>query len=150
MVGSIENSSMENGASKRTFYDITNTSVVEPEYTQPIDQHDGVAFIGSYETTTVPAGQGYYYISSGALWYIDSNAVVTSGRFRGYFHASNSSTQTMAFRIDDIVTGIPFVEVTATDDVFNLMGIKVCSKGDTLKHLSPGVYISKGKKFLIK
>lgn len=150
MVGSIENSSMENGASKRTFYDITNTSVVEPEYTQPIDQHDGVAFIGSYETTTVPAGQGYYYISSGALWYIDSNAVVTSGRFRGFFHASNSNTQTMGFRIDDIVTGVPAIEVTASDDVFDLSGIKVRNKGEELKDLDPGVYISRGKKFLIK
>jgi nitrous oxidase accessory protein NosD len=56
----------------------------------------------------------------------------------------------MGFRIDDIVTGVPAIEVTASDDVFDLSGIKVRNKGEELKDLDPGVYISRGKKFLIK
>lgn len=148
-VGSIERSSIEIGETKSTFYDIVQTTVRVPDGDTPVDSYTAIEFIGSYAVTPVPAGQGYYYISGGNLWYVDETAEVTTGRFRGYFHAPDNMSRTLPFVIDGNTTGIGTVGAPSNADVYDLSGVKVRKQGDT-RRLAPGIYVSEGKKYVVK
>lgn len=148
-VGSIERSTMEVGAVKTAFYEIPQTSLAVPEGDAPADVYDGVEFIGSYKETTLPADHGYYYISGGALWYVDAEAMVPTGRFRGYFHVPDNMSRLMLYVIDGNATGIANVSGTFNADVYNLSGVKVCKQSDILR-MAPGIYIMNGKKFIVR
>lgn len=150
-VGSLDNSTLESNTTRKSYYDITDTELVVPETSDmvPVDSHDGIDFIGSYSVVQVPSGEGYYYISGGALWYIDAAANVTSGRFRGYFHVDGSNSRSIRYVIDGSATGIEDVASDANGDVYDLSGVKVRKQGDT-RRLAPGIYVSEGKKYVVK
>ncbi len=150
--GSLMSSSLiANGETKTAVYDILLTSIEEPADGGPIDDTEqGVQFIGSYSTALVPAGAGYYYISSDLLYYIDADARVSSGRFRGYFHADGDNlVKRLGVNIGDEVH-IADIVLPQTDDIYSLDGILLRKAGDSTRGLAPGLYIMSGKKVLIK
>ena len=149
--GSLMSSSLiANGETKTAVYDILLTSIEEPAAGGPVDDTEqGVQFIGSYSTALVPAGAGYYYISSDLLYYLDADARVPSGRFRGYFHADGDNlVRQMGVQIGDEVH-IVDVALKQTADIYSLDGILVRKAGADKPQLAPGLYIAKGRKVLI-
>ena len=150
--GSLLNSSLvADGQTKTAVYDILLTSVEEPGAEGPVDDtHQGVQFIGSYSAALVPAGAGYYYISSDQLYYIDAAARVPSGRFRGYFHADGENlVRKMGVAIGE-ETHVVDITVPQTDDIYSLDGVLQRKAGSGVKGLAPGLYIMGGKKVLLK
>ena len=150
--GSLMNSSIiTDGETKNAVYDIPLTSIEEPAAGGPVDETaQGVQFIGSYSTALVPAGAGYYYISSDLLYYIDADARVSSGRFRGYFHSDGDNlVKRLGINIGDEVH-IADVVVPQTDDIYSLDGLLLRKAGEGTRGIAPGLYIMSGKKVLIK
>ena len=150
--GSLMNSTLvADGQTKTAVYDILLTSIQEPGAGGPVDDtHQGVQFIGSYSAALVPAGAGYYYISSDQLYYIDAAARVPSGRFRGYFHADGDNlVRQMGVAIGD-ETHVADVAVPQTDDIYSLDGVLRRKAGSGVRGLAPGLYIMGGKKVLVK
>ncbi|MBQ8936528.1 MAG: Ig-like domain-containing protein [Bacteroidaceae bacterium] len=150
--GSLMNSTLvADGQTKTAVYDILLTSIQEPGAGGPVDDtHQGVQFIGSYSAALVPAGAGYYYISSDQLYYIDAAARVPSGRFRGYFHADGDNlVRQMGVAIGD-ETHVADVTVPQTDDIYSLDGVLRRKAGSGVRGLAPGLYIMGGKKVLVK
>ena len=147
----MSSSIIADGETKNAVYDILLTSIEEPAAGGPIDDTEqGVQLIGSYSTALVPAGAGYYYISSDLLYSIDADARVSSGRFRGYFHADGDNlVKRLGVHIGDEVH-IADVVVPQTDDIYSLDGLLLRKAGAGTQGLAPGLYIMKGKKVLIK
>lgn len=151
-VGSIERSSLAAGAKKSSFYNVTATSIQVPEEGDPCDVQPGCTFVGSYVNRTIDAGAGNYYISSDMLYYIDAAAVVGTGRFKGYFHATQTLENRIPISIDgttDAIIEVP-IAVEASSDIYTLSGLKVRNKGQGLKGLQPGIYISNGQKIMVR
>ena len=151
-VGSIERSSLAAGAKKSSFYNVTATSIQVPEEGDPCDEQPGCTFVGSYVNRTIDAGAGNYYISSDMLYYIDAAAVVGTGRFKGYFHATQTLENRIPISIDgttDAIIEVP-IAVEASSDIYTLSGLKVRNKGQGLKGLQPGIYISNGQKIMVR
>ncbi len=151
-VGSIERSTLAAGAKKSSFYNVTGTSILVPEEEDPCDEQVGCTFVGSYKNRIIDAGAGNYYISSDQLYYIDKNAVVGTGRFKGYFHATHPMENRIPICVDGITDEIIEVPITVevTDEVYTLSGVKVRAKGEGLKGLQPGIYISGGRKIMVR
>ena len=150
--GGINNSSLvANGESKSSVFDILETSIEEPEGNGPVDEVDGISFIGSYVLASVPKNDGYYYISSDKLYYVDENASVSSGRFRGYFHTEQGDfAKQLTIFIGDEEDGFIDVTVPVTADIYRLDGMMVRKAGTDTRGLAPGLYIMNGQKFSVK
>ena len=168
--GSLQCSTLvADGQTKTAVYDIQLTSIEEPATGGPVDDtHQGVQFVGSYSAALVPAGAGYYYISSDLLYYIDAAARVASGRFRGFFHVDGDQlVKQMGVTIDE--TDIKAVETheTLQGKLYDLSGRQIVNRKSTngrsaqsdashLKKsvtrfgLAPGLYILNGQKVLVK
>ena len=152
--GDLNSSSLADGQTKTSFFDILGTSVVEPAAGGPIDDTEqGVQFIGSYVAEQVPGRAGYYYISSDQLYYVDDAANVPSGRFRGYFHADGDNlVKRMGISFGgDIPTLYVDMPVSLNADIYSLDGVLVrkASEG-TARGLKPGIYIMGGQKVRVK
>ena len=151
--GHLNSSSLADGQTKTSFFDILGTSVETPGVDGPIDHAGAVQFIGSYVAAQVPGGAGYYYISSDQLYYIDATANVPSGRFRGYFHVDGGNlVKRMGIRFgNDIPTSYIDVPVAVTADIYTLDGVLVrkASEGN-IRGLKPGIYIMGGQKVRVQ
>lgn len=150
--GGINNSSqIANGESKSSVFDILETTIKEPSAGGPIDEVSGISFIGSYMMATVPKDDGYYYISSDNLYYVDAKANVPSGRFRGYFHVGQGVlAKRLTIFIGDDEDGFIDVTVPITADIYRLDGTKVRNAGTDTRGLAPGLYIMNGQKVSVK
>lgn len=150
--GGINNSSLiANGESKSSVFDILETSIEEPEGNGPVDEVNGISFIGSYVSATVPKDNGYYYISSDNLYYVNANANVPSGRFRGYFHVGQGVlAKRLTIFIGDDEDGFIDVKVPITADIYRLDGTKVRNAGTDTRGLAPGLYIMNGQKVSVR
>ncbi|MBR5688416.1 MAG: hypothetical protein IKX36_10745 [Prevotella sp.] len=109
---------------------------------------DGVTFHGSYEPMEAPAMEGMYGVTDeGSIRRGGSGAHLLG--LRGYFEMSADATSNeYGIMIEGAeVTGIRNVENNPFgSDVYDLGGRKV---SDT-KSLQPGVYVTNGKKVLVK
>ena len=149
--GAIDNSTIANGETKSGIFDILSTTIEEPGNEGPSDVVGDITFVGSYVAAPVTPADGNYYISSDALYFIDSNASVTSGRFRGYFHAATSGlAKLLTIHIGDIETHIVNINVPVTADIYRLDGVLVRKAGTDTRGLAPGLYIMNGQKVRIK
>ncbi|EHG23770.1 hypothetical protein HMPREF9332_00584 [Alloprevotella rava F0323] len=148
-VGSLNNSSVAEKSTRTSFYSIESTMVVAPT-SQPQDVQQNVAFLGTYSPLVLPRNDGYYYISSDMVYYVDAAANVPMGRFRGYFHLTGNNPTRMGLVFGDTPTGIDECETAGKYDVYNLAGICVRKAGESLKGLSPGIYIIGGKKTILR
>ena len=149
--GSLTNNTLvANGESKTSFFDIMGTSIEEPGAAGPVDKTtSGVDFVGTYQTVLVPTAAGNYYISSDKIYYVDQNANVPTGRFRGYFHTDLVGlAKRMGVIIDDsVITGLDddIVAPLKPNAVYDLSGRKLPSQ-----RLQKGIYIMNGHRVVVK
>ena len=152
--GYLNSSSLADGQTKTSFFDILGTSVETPDASGPIDDTNaGVQFIGSYAATQIAGGVGNYYISSDQLYYVDAAANVPSGRFRGYFHADGQNfVKRMGISFGGgTPTSFIDVPVPMTSDVYSLDGVLVRKTSEgTTRGLKPGIYIMGGQKVRVR
>ena len=149
--GTLNNSSLADGTSKSGVYFINETAIEVPASGTPHDPHGDIDFIGSYVQTYVPVSDGNYYISSNILYYVDADAVVPTGRFRGYFHASSYMPSRMGIEIGETVL-IPNTQVptSAAQPIYDLEGRQVRRAGEGLQGLPAGIYVTGGRKFVVR
>ena len=149
--GTLNNSSLADGTSKSGVYFINETAIEVPASGTPHDPHGDIDFIGSYVQTYVPVSDGNYYISSNILYYVDADAVVPTGRFRGYFHASSYMPSRMGIEIGETVL-IPNTQIptSAAQPIYDLEGRQVRRAGEGLQGLPAGIYVTGGRKFVVR
>ena len=105
----------------------------------------------------VPKDAGYYYISSDVLYYVDANATVPTGRFRGYFHTDIAGlAKRVGIKVgDDIETVIIDVDENSSikSAIYSIDGKLVRPAGTSakdLRKLPKGIYIMNGQRVVIK
>lgn len=149
--GDIDNSTIADGETKSGIFDILATAIEEPGIEGPSDVVGDITFVGTYVATPVTPADGNYYISSDALYFVDTNASVTSGRFRGYFHAATPGlAKLITIHIGDIETRIVDINVPVTADIYRLDGVLIRKAGADTRGLAPGLYIMNGHKVMVK
>lgn len=149
----VNNAAYANVASPTVLYDLgmcTLKDLPEGMDRPTYETESGVSFIGAYRVETLPANEGYYYISGNKFYYID--VPVPTTRYRGFFHSDvhNGAMLSLAFgggttNIEDV-----YFLPSGAGDIYDLTGKKVRSSGESLDGLKPGVYITKNKKFVVK
>lgn len=114
---------------------------------------NGYTFTGTYDGSTALSA-GDIYIASGNLFKTVSSSTTgtpTIKGFRAYFKSSSSPAKALNFSVDGITTDIQNIETDTTtignQKVYNLNGQYV---GNSLEGLKSGVYISNGRKVIIK
>ena len=112
------------------------------------DTKDGVTFFGSYEPVAAPGMDGMYGVTeSGTIARGGSGASLLG--LRGYFQLPDDATASEYGMMigGETVTAIRGIDAPAlSGDVYDLSGRKVT---DT-KSLQPGIYVTNGKKVVVK
>ena len=145
--GSLNASTLADGTSKAAVYNIPGTSTVVPDGDAPKDNVAGVTFFGTYTDVTLPVDDGYYAWFGGTLVYAAPEEALTSGRFRGYFHSASSLT---GISVYDPAVGVPMLQRDADDAaVYDVQGRLVRAAGCQTP-LPRGIYVCRGRKFLVK
>lgn len=114
-------------------------------------------FTGTYSTVTDMATKGHYAVANGGLMKASSDAV-TLGAFRWYLDVTDRNGNPAPLKAkkvflsfdDGETTAIDVVEANTTvndNAVYSISGVNV---GNNKASLHKGLYISNGKKYLIK
>lgn len=104
------------------------------------DQIVGTAtFKGTYETTNIAAGAGYY-ISSDGKFYADG---ATVRPFRAYFKGNVSSVKSFSVLVDTANGLIDITDQLSDEAIYSLQGIR-------MNNVQKGINIKGGKKVLVK
>lgn len=121
---------------------------------------DGVQAHGTYIKTTCPKGS--YVLSKGDMYYITRDAGNTIKGFRCWFtydKGGTSSAKKMAITIDGqddptLPTGIEDIIINSDGqqpaDIYNVDGQLVRRNATSLEGLPKGIYITRGKKLIVK
>lgn len=128
-----------------TITHVDGSSIVDT----PIDVTDGgYTFKGVFTTQTLP--EDIYAYNGGKLKHYSMD--MTMKGFRAYFFASSSDAKPLVGDYDmDESSAINEIVVDDVEQpLYNLGGQKVCSNSNNLEGLTPGIYIVKGKKVVIK
>lgn len=132
-------------------YDLGECSTVKPDGEYPEIGYGNITFLGTYKKIPIPAGEGYYYINGNLIYYVDSNADVNIGRFRGYFHNTSPESSKMYISFDESSeVDIPTYAESVTTDVYTTSGVMVRKAGESLNGLKPGIYITNDKKVVVR
>jgi hypothetical protein len=111
-------------------------------------ESSGYTFTGTYDVTSLSAGS--IYLAKDNVFKIADGTGKIKG-FRAYFKSTTGSAKTFNLSIDGTVTGIEGISTDTTTSgnqkVYNLNGQYV---GNSLEGLKSGVYISNGRKVIIK
>lgn len=114
-------------------------------------------FTGTYSTVTDMATKGHYALANGGLMLASSNAA-TLGAFRWYLDITDRNGNPAPLKAKKVFLSFDDGEETAIDlveanvdtkagSIYSISGVKV---GAGKASLSKGLYISNGKKFLVK
>lgn len=111
-------------------------------------------FTGTYSTITDMATKGHYAVANGGLMQASSDAA-TLGAFRWYLDITDRNgnpAQLKAKKVflsfdDGETTEVKLVEADNNSSIYSIGGVNVGNKKGSL---SKGLYISNGKKFIIK
>ena len=113
------------------------------------DSYDGFSFTGIYNATQLSTTD-VFLGTDGSLYHPSSSSSALKGT-RAYFTLPDGQDLSSARLMigDEIVTGITRTkeEIPANDGVYNLQGIRTSGN---LSEQSKGIYISNGKKIIIK
>lgn len=109
---------------------------------------------GTYVTKENGCPEGAYVWSSGMVYHLQS--AMTIKGFRGWFEEQNQKAESISMRFDNgEITSID--EVVRNDKannydgaVYTVDGVKVRSNATSLEDLPAGIYIFKGKKYIVK
>ena len=128
--------------------DISNVTIADNTPTQAVSDWQ---FVGTYASTTVPAGS--YYFKNNALWQAGGSGTTSIKPFRAYFTYNGSAASALNFIIDGQTTGIDEVRGKMEDgrgkmeevrgEYYNLAGQRAVNP-------KKGLYIVNGKKVIIK
>ncbi len=128
-------------------FDIDNVEIVEGN---PVDEGLYFDFTGNYgEKMTLE--KGYAYVSGGKI-YISTGKTTIKG-YRAYFKpvSNNASAKATMLSIDGETTSIEYLDAdtpTEATSIYNINGQKISDNKQ--QNLPKGVYIQKGRKYIVK
>ena len=128
-------------ASDFTTATISGATIADATPTQNVESN--WQFIGTYASTTVPAGS--YYFKSNQLWQAGGSGTTSMKPFRAYFTPATVGARELNFVVDGETTGIEVIDNSqwTIDNVYDLQGRRVDQP-------TKGLYIVNGKKVVIK
>lgn len=137
------------------------TSFTKRDGAELTDESTAVKAHGTYVKTTCPKGS--YVLSKGDMYYITRDAGNTIKGFRCWFTYNENNTSTsakkMAMTIDGqddptLPTGIENIIINPDGqqpaDIYNVDGQLVRRNATSLEGLPKGIYITRGKKLIVK
>ena len=117
-----------------------NAEGATPTLGVPSEQGLGqTTFKGTYEATSIAAGEGYYIASNGKFY----NDGATVRPFRGYFKGAVSGVKSFSVLIDTPDGLKDITDQFSKEDIYNLQGIR-------MNNVQKGINIKGGKKVLVK
>lgn len=116
--------------------------------------HGGIAYKGSYTKSAVPYGS-WVFAGDDKLHHVETSSLTMKG-FRAYLLADGTSTLAKPLLwgvADDAPTGIADTTsgtATATTDIYRVDGTLVRRQATSLTGLPRGVYVTGGKKIVVR
>ncbi len=129
-----------------TTFDIDSVEVVEGEAVVPGVHYDFTGYYG--EASYLESG--LYFISGGMFYRSIGKSKIKA--YRAYFRPTDSDAKAGVMYIDGEATSIKYVgddtQGTGTDTLYNINGQEVGKSSQ--QNLPKGVYVTKGKKYIVR
>ena len=111
---------------------------------------DGLTFTGTFDANTAVAA-GTVYLATGNVMKTIQDGGGTIAGFRAYFVPNTTSpAKTFTLSVDATTTAIGNVSVSPAQQQAKIFSIDGRYMGLTTDGLQPGIYVSNGKKFIVK
>ncbi len=148
--GRLASSLYADGSTPQLLYTLGLTELKEADG-EPADVYDGITYVGTYTQRPIDTEDGNYYLSSDMFYFVDQAASVTTGRYRGYIHVDEVMQAKLYLGIDGTTAvRLPLDMVPNPSGIYNASGVMVRRPGDNLQGLKPGLYITHGRKVMVR